>query len=435
MIGEFNLGTGGSKIDGLIKEYLVLSGGTVKAGEFVKFVNKYESAGNWHCNIGLLSYANPKNFSSIMVSENKVLILYSNTNSSYIYAVLCNIADNTITTSTEVAIYHNTNSAIRSTIASLTENKFFYACNGVGHMEVGMLEIGNDTITLKDSTTFPGVTSNAYTGLENIVVISENKVLVNYLYNNYVNSRICTIDNYNITQGSEKHISTSYGTSEKGFSTVLISENKFFVTFGANNKLYGVINTIENDTITIGTPTLIYEGANITKEVIKLPDDKLLIIYDTATNLYGIVCSLNEDTITPSVPVLLANDSNLIADKQNIVQKDDMIIIFHKIVSTNSLAKTSLTIQDLNILVDNTAIINNADKSGYNFSAYLLNDKLLTINNYATDNDLTVDLYGNFNNGIDKVTKSNDKILGVSKTSGVSGEKIKVYVPNVIEGE
>lgn len=90
------LGQSGSglKIDELIKEYKVASGGNVSAGDFVKFVEKY----NLGTDTRLTSRSSTGEIiSAVVLSSSKVFIAFAYNTGSGFFGVVCTINGNTIT--------------------------------------------------------------------------------------------------------------------------------------------------------------------------------------------------------------------------------------------------------------------------------------------------------------------------------------------------
>lgn len=150
--------------------------------------------------------------------------------------------------------------------------------------------------------------TNANTGkVISAVALNENKVFIAYRggtsssYELY--GFLCTINGATITKSATVNLNT-LGFGGEQIVTVQLNENKVLVLYNINNTngMCGLICTINGNTITVGTNTVIasaYMSGKIISAV-KLDEGKIFIThsYGTDYHLYGIICTINEMTIT-----------------------------------------------------------------------------------------------------------------------------------------
>lgn len=90
----FGQSGGGLKIDELIEEYKVASGGNVSVGDFVKFIEKYNTGNDTKLTA---RYNAGEIISAVALLSNKVFIAFGYNTGSGFFGVVCTINDNTIT--------------------------------------------------------------------------------------------------------------------------------------------------------------------------------------------------------------------------------------------------------------------------------------------------------------------------------------------------
>lgn len=121
--------TGSSlKINGLIEEYTVASGGNVNAGDFVSFVNDSISNEN---ELELNSNAVKWDISAVLLNENKVFIAYSSSD-DYLYGVICTIDDKNVTVSNATQLSSISNSGYMYRSVTVLDNNTVFIAHSVG---------------------------------------------------------------------------------------------------------------------------------------------------------------------------------------------------------------------------------------------------------------------------------------------------------------
>ena len=248
------LGQSGSgiKINGLIEEYRVASGGNINAGDFVKFMYKRDTALTTINNITganitptvpieikdnvyvvsgtssvLVISLTDKNtsisttissnfvnnsFDAIKISENKIFVVYSGY-STTLYAALCKIEENgNVTVLWNQSIENNSGNGRIISITKLSENKVFIGhCNNMSEyclsalvctLDDNGIEIGVDTQLSQE---------NCSSAIISVTKLAENKVFIahnNNKDNNYLKGMICTINGTEITVNADIGLTT-----------------------------------------------------------------------------------------------------------------------------------------------------------------------------------------------------------------------------------
>lgn len=426
--------TGSSlKINGLIEEYKVVSGGNINAGDFVSFVNESISNENEfevNNNAGSSSY----NISAVLLNENKVFVAYSSSD-AYLYGVICTIDDKNVTVSNATQLSSISNSGYMYKSVTVLDNNTVFIAHSVGSSFYlyGLICTINDTeITTGTDTK---LSSESYSGfLVATTKLTNNKIFVTISSSGstYLYGMVCTIDGIEITTGTK----TQVGTKEDyiyNLSVVALNENKIFITYGSDSSsnyyLYGIICTIEGTGITRGISTLIgkttfYES---TATTVLLSENKVFVVRLLNNNddyyLYGLVCTIDGTEITTGT------DTQLFKSKYSLEYSKISAVTLDKdkifIVDTKSEALVC-TIEETTIkTIENAKLSNINDSIFYPSIARISKDKAFILYNF---NNI---LYGIImQHKISGITKSTtNQIIGVSKTKGNEGEIVQVYVP------
>ena len=377
--------TGSSlKINGLIEEYKVVSGGNINAGDFVSFVNESISNEN-EFEVNNNAGSSSANISAVLLSENKVFVAYSSSN-YYLYGLVCTIDGKNITMG-------NT-----TQLSSISNSGYLYK-----------------SVTVLDNNT---------------VFIAHSVGSSFYLY-----GLICTIDGTEITTG----ISTKICDKENykyNLSVVTLNENKIFIICSDNDSssrsLYGTVCTVDGTTITHGISTYLGETTYYEKtaETVLLSENKVFVVRIVKNNdeyyIYGIICTIDGTTITKGVDTQLLKSEQLSDHSEISVTALDTDKIF--IVDSRKEALLCV-IEETTIKTVENLKFSNVDELTYQPSIAKVNkDKALIV--YVSSNEI---LYGTImQHKLSGIAKSNtDQIIGISKTKGNEGEIVQVYVPKV----
>lgn len=416
MLGKINL-SGGVDINGIINEYKVNAGQTIKAGDFVEFVN----------NLGTdtqLQNLVINELKAVALAENKVFITYTSDSdyTTYLYGVICSINNNTITYSTPTLLASNI-SNIKS-IVLIEENKVMIIYDSYGVI----CTINNTNITL-------GTAVNISSGsLSSSVLVDDNKVLVTYTNNSKLYGVICTINETTITTGTPTELVSNNNLQTK-VESIALQTNKIFISYriyeNSKNDMYGFICTINNSIITVGISIKInsVDNQGVGFSLAKITNNKIFIAHGNSS-LYGIVCTINENTITKGTDTLLSyiDYSGIVIS--TLLITNNKVAILHSQSSDYYLYQMLCNITDTNIIIEKDEILNNAKNTGSIISTVLINTNAILIvhssyiNNYSDYYLYSVveELY--------KLQKVRTGINGIAKEDGTAGDIIEIYEPN-----
>lgn len=329
---------------------------------------------------------------------------------------------NEIETGVDTEVNAISSNSYEISAVKLRENKVFIVYSDSGKHVCGViLEIKGNEIekgrdTLISSTT---ATSRALS----ITLVSENKVFAAYSGTNVnVNKQlfgmIITINENEITVGTETQLSS---TDYLGniITTNLIKENKVIIGHGNNNSLYGIIIMIEEDKIIKGTDTLLNSSSSSNKiKIIVLKEDKVFI-EDTR---YAMILTINERKITKGTNISIYSPTR--ARKETTLIKEDKILMIY-VDSNNYLYGKIITINENKIIIEGnieTELNSTADKNN-EITAILIDENKIYIT-YSNVNKYLSGMIVIVNeNEIVKLTETQ-----IGSTADISREITKVLI-------
>ena len=352
--------------------------------------------------------------------------------------MVCTINGTTITVDTNTAFEYSSRKLVSLSAVALSENKVFIAYGSSNYSSLyGIVcTINGTTITAGTRKTISS--ADIITLTISAVLLNENKVFIAYAddYNNQyfcLYGIICTISGTTITAGTGKTISpTAY--SGVGMSAVKLSENKVFIAhkYNSSDFLYGIVCTINGTDIVIGTDTLLNATSDSGEYIsaVALSENKVFIAHhmtDSTPYISGMVCTINGTAITVGTDTQLVTRGMTLS---TVLLSENKVFIARSYESNGILSGILCTINGTVIAIEiNTdLIVDNSTKPGYAASAVLLSENKIFI---AHGYSYVYGMLNNYNNGLYTTTNSNDKITGIAKQSGTSGQTVQVYVPNV----
>lgn len=457
MIGSLNLSSGSSKINGIIEEYKVASGGNVNAGDFVRFVENRGEATEIHYNE---TKQGQYNVSAVALDDNKVFIVYG-LETKYdkgerLIGALYKIDGTIIERISEIILdeYYVLYKFI--SVAALNSNKFFIVYSKVNNssysIEAIVCEITGNSISKGIAT----IVDASLKEMENIsaVTLDNNKVFIAYggkvtSSNHPLCSNVCSIDEKTITVGTRTKLNTF--TSNNPISLVALDNNRVFATYRStidnNNCLCGTIYTIVDNSITIGTEVQLNLGYINSISLILLENNTVFIAYgmgsdiSSTVSLYGMICEIGENTNTISI-------------KMNTQLETKIKYLFVISIMQININKLLIGIRGNNGTSESTGYT--SDICHYGLLCEITSEaiivKLFTqLNIESSPNKgamITLDgnkIFTAYSSGanyyhlkgivnvvgtIEKVSELQDNIVGIAKTKGTAGQTIKVIVPN-----
>lgn len=278
--------------------------------------------------------------SVVKLSSDKVFIAHSYGASMYLYGMVCTINDTTITKGTDTQLNSAKQYGYFISAVALSENKVFIAgaYNSSSYYLYAIVCTINGTTITKGSIT--SLSSTTHTGdYINVTALSDSKVFIAHSYSTaeYLYGMVCTISGTTITQGNDTQLSTIVNA---GFaiSAVALSDNKVFIAhgYGSDIYLYGMICTISGTTITAGTDKKISEigSAGMAISTVLTGEDAVFIAHSCATNaaydLYGVICTINETSIVVGTDTLLVSAGTDVSNYLSAtLLSDDKVFIAH----------------------------------------------------------------------------------------------------------
>lgn len=186
-------------------------------------------------------------FSATKFSENKIFIIHSST-TNLLYGTIVTINGNTIVTEIDTQLRDSFVSPPLLAI-TLSENKiviFYTDSNSSYPLKGGICTINGTTInalTINNSISTYANTGKVFSA----IALSENKIVIVHSYGNYslLYRLLCTVNGFNITAGTETPLSTI--TYLNQMSATALSPNKIFIAYNNTNsyKINGIVDSYE----------------------------------------------------------------------------------------------------------------------------------------------------------------------------------------------
>ena len=158
--------------------------------------------------------------------------------------------------------------------------------------------------TRLNSTNYSGTVTTA-------IQLDNNKIFMTYGKTYDLNCMIGTINETSISMSNDTHLMDDRtGTNNADMSITKLSNNKVFITYcGKYIPCYGMVCTIENNTIIKGTTImLVNTSSSMSVKTVTLSDDKVFICYPGVNNtLQGILCTINDTNIINTTNIQLSD--------------------------------------------------------------------------------------------------------------------------------
>jgi hypothetical protein len=422
--GEPTSGGSAPDINGIIREYKVNAGASVSAGDFVEFVNK------WNSN-GIFGEVSTEAVAACKLGNNTVFVAYKQ--GSALMGVVCVIDGNTITVGAETTLASAISSTIISALAVTDSNVFITYQSLTGsktYVQCVICTIEGTTITTGELTSFIG--ANAYS-----VVLTDSKLLLVYASSG-VKCKVCTIEGTTITLGTETTITSSNNST---FSATALTDSKVFVAYSSINYLYCNVCTIDGTTITVGTEKQVKYAPNATfhHSAIALTDSKVFMVYTSSTTV-GIVYTIEGTTITAGTETTITSFTGLYVSAVALTNSKVFIAYRHYVSATSSLLEGVIcTIEGTTITagtpkafeeVGRVSVTGVSAVAFSDSSVFVVSSGSLGIYAGATIEGTSITLDIESEEGIGTYIQpatSNLHNVGIAKTSGSEGETVAVY--------
>jgi hypothetical protein len=435
---------GGLAINGIIEQYKVNAGATVKAGDFVEFVNKF---GSGTFDSSVIGEASPTTtdthrLSACKLDNSRVLVAYSDGGSGeYGKAVVLSLDDTGVTAGTAVTFESAETSAISA--VTLSPDKALVAYVDGGNSSKGtavVLAIDGISITVGTTSVF---STNSTTYLS-AVALSEEKVVICYQYYSskyYSNAALYSVKDTTMTLVVNSTIFGGSASNMSYISAVALSENRVFVTYvsaGTTGTRCGLVLLVSNMSISAGTVKQISTSttSNAFCKAVKLTENKVLVACrGLAKATYGnaVVLTTDDGGTTLTLGTTIAFTSATIAYISAVaLSEDKALVVYQDGGSSNYGTAIVLTIDDTTITV--------GEGTAYDFTSTTYSDvvafsesSVLVVHNSGAGlyTGLTIDGTTITVDGVGKYVKPATGRLhnvGVAATGGAEGETVDVYV-------
>lgn len=460
MIGRLNL-SGGLDINGIIEEYKVYSGGNVSAGDFVSFINELEETlggniitpgtDNKVQNTAFLGAT----ISAVQLTDTKIFIAHTYSSSNYyLYGIVINInADGTLSVGTDTLISNTKYSGLAISAVQLTDTKVFIAhsYSASKYLYGIVINIANDTITVGTDTQLSS-TSQSGGGIVT-TKLNSNKVLI--AHNTFTNASeallwgmVVNISNESvITHGSDTNLINGADCMGNKIAITTLTDTKVFIAFSYASEstsyyLEGEVLEISNNTITVFNYRQISfmddPGRNIS--VVSMNASKVFIAYNYENTNRGLEVAIlninNDNTISVARRTVIStvkNSGNIF----NTIKLDvNNIFIAHSYSNNMNLYGMIVNIANDIITIGLDTQLSSVASTGNVISSVVCSTKVYIAHNQGTSTSNSY-LYlipasiESYVTNIKTLSSTDELIRGVAKKSGNSGNTIDVFVPDV----
>lgn len=179
------------------------------------------------------------------------------------------------------------------------------------------------------------------------IALSDTKVLFTHYYqvmsstNFELYGTVCTVNRTNITAGNMTKIAqiTLSNASDSLIPIMTkIYENKAFIWYGGRDKNYGVVCTVDDNTIIVGEKMLLNLNINNLNSdysiaIKTLSSNKVFIFYGNYSK-YGLVCTIDGTNIIKGTETQLISSCNYYA-QLNILTENKIVIVYNNNVSSS----------------------------------------------------------------------------------------------------
>jgi hypothetical protein len=448
---------GGTSINGIIKDYYAYAGENISAGDLVEYVNGIAGKKDYGESVDTqlsTQTDSGQTISAVALDESRIFIAHSYPASkagsgSYLYGMVCTINGATITKGTDTAL--STVSQMGSNISTilLDDGSVFIA---YGYKLYGMVvNIDGTTITAGTDTL---IVDADLAGQTSLVKLNNGNIFIAHRYgsgtsNSYLYGMVVSISGSTITKGTDTALVSS-AQSGNTISTCLLPNGNVFIahSYGSSYHLYGMVVTIDGDTIKAGSDIALvsYTNTGYTISTELLPSGKVFIAHSYGSmGLYGMLVTIEGTTITKGTDTALISKSSMANAISTCLLPDGNVFIAHNKDASSNVSSYYLngmiaTINGDTITAgtDTSLYFNNTvySHSGYTISALLLLNGIVFIAHSMSTNfylyalmlgiDYEKKLPTNHIIATDYETQVR-KVLtalfdGVAKTSGTGGD-------------
>lgn len=407
---------GGMSINGIIKDYYAYAGEQISAGDLVEYVNGVagQTTGTTietSQDTQLCSWVDSgRKIDAVALDEKRVFIAFHDDASyPYLYGVVCTIEGTKITTGSLTKLNSTENCGSAFSVVLLPSGNVFIAhcySSNYSYLACTIVSIDGTKITIE----------NFLRGMTNMGMYISACLLPNgnvFISHGYTASGtaqlygvVCKIDGTTMTFGQTLRLSdVSY--SGVPTSSLLLPNGNVFIAHGgySNQCLYGMIVSISDTTITVGSDTQLsnvdFTGSSIS--MCLLPNGNVFIAhsYSSSNHLYGIVVAINGTTVTKGADTtLFTGVANAEGSEgfSTCLLPNNKVFIAHRYgwnASDTYLKGLIITVSNTTITKGEVVLLNNTSRAGYYTSALLLSDGVIFVaHSIGANYSLQAQLFG-----------------------------------------
>ena len=295
------------KINGIIEEYKVASGGNINAGDFVSFVKEYNAR-----NLAVKDYRpqnkekTPYNLLTMELSKKHILVYYAikdfSDNYSF-YGFLCTMTENSIVTGEVFNIADNVYSTSYCFLAhkiSDTKVCFVYRKSSTYNIYMNVIEIKENEINVGIECLIYQNSSSDIANNYNIVNISTNKVALFFTIGYTIKNILIDIsEDLLISVGQADNIQTF--KASPSYKLQYITDSQILLlSFSNSDTLYGQLYEIKNEVLNSGVATKLLDTylVNLIYKIEILNDGRIFIAtfyrWTSGCYLYSLILTGND---------------------------------------------------------------------------------------------------------------------------------------------
>ena len=381
----------GLKLNDIIEDFkYVYKNQKIKAGDFVNYINGVAGSTTIISTDTLLSNSSSWTgyyISAVQLDHSRILVIHSGDSTSHkLYGMVCLVTKDGITCGTDTQLSSTAQSGLNVSAHLLSDGKIFIAHASTSYkIAYGMIcSINNLTISAESDIVIGNSNSAAEKALS-VCKLSEDMFLVTHAYNSsyfYLYGVVVTIKNSTISLGTDTSLSSTKYTAHR-ISSQLLSTGKVFVahTYSSSYYLYGIVVNINGTVLSYGTDSSIV-NTNVNNSDVStcyIADDKIMITYNNGSGnpLNGIMVQISDSSVSHGTAITLSSTSYAGVHHRLCKLSDSRILVIHAAESNYYLYNMVVTIGGLTITKGIDTKLSSVVYSGYGLSPIFLDDRTL----------------------------------------------------------
>ena len=429
-----NTGSGTLIINGIIREYVVNSGATIGAGDFVEFIANYGK--------GAFGESTISHINALQLNDNNILLVYRNTGSGRAVGTVLQITNGLLALGEETVLLET--AAEELSACAMSSKKALVAVKTLEQIQMILVEVSDFSIQVRGKSTI-----SANGSAIKLAALSSEKALMAYKISTsiYCGAIFVGEDNFSISS----FIGQAPGPNEIAqINLIKLTNNKGLLVYdvygpGTDEPLIAQTILISGTQVSIGARKVLHTAWRMhTHTVVALTETSAIVIAS------GSLTSSNKGTRVYSL--YIAGDAVSLEKQQSFSQTDTLSNFRLQFLTQNQLVfgystSSKSFLELIKILpTENSHYISHSINSfsfnklvGLNqisilseesFVVFYIEDQcgkytsFVVIDNQISENDYDVGVR------VQPVTQSKHEV-GVAKNSGTAGQTIRVYcIPN-----